>query len=144
MNWFRNKMIGRYGGDELNFAIIILSLILGLFPYVETKAVSIVVIILAVLRMFSKNIAARRKENAAFMKFWGPVSGWFKRTFSNNPQQKAAQAKKKAQQQARKEEAKAFNRFKCPKCKQEVRVPKGKGTIMITCPKCSEKFKKKT
>ncbi len=144
MNWFRNKMIGRYGGDELNFAIIILSLVLGFFPYIETKAISIVIIALAILRMFSKNILARRKENAVFMKFWGPIAFWFKRTFSNSPEQKAAQQKMKAQQQAKREEAKNFVRYKCPKCKQEVRVPKGKGTIMITCPKCSEKFKKKT
>ncbi len=144
MNWFRNKMMGRYGGDELNFAIIIISLIVGFFPYIETKVLSIILIVLAILRMFSKNFVARRKENAVFMKFWGPVALWFKRTFGNSASKQAAAAQRKAKEQAKKSEAQTHKRYKCPKCKQEVRVPKGKGTIMITCPKCGEKFKRKT
>ena len=75
----------------------------------------LVFLTLALLRMFSRNIPARRRENA-----W--LLGLFRRPA----------------------DAKTHRRFRCPKCHQKVRVPRGKGKIQITCPQCGEKFIKKT
>ena len=123
-------MIGRYGPDQLNMALLILSIVLGLIGvFVKTSVLTIIgdVLLLCVLfRMFSKNIPARRRENDKFIKFWWPI-----KTKSKN---KVAQFKSR----------KNYCFFKCPECKKTLRVPRGKGKIQITCPKCGERFIKKT
>ena len=117
LGWqIKRFMYGRYGTDTLNLVLIIAAFLCNLFGrnYI-LYLISLALITLALLRMFSRNIAARRRENA-----W--LTGLFKP----------------------RADAKTHRRFACPKCHQKVRVPKGKGKIMITCPKCGEKFAKKT
>lgn len=126
MDWLRRQMMGRYGGDQLNFALIILSLILNFIPFWVLRYVSLVILAWAVFRMLSRNIYRRQQENRVFLKVWFPVQRFFKKLFGRRP------------------DAKTHRRFRCPKCKQEVRVPRNLGKISITCPKCGEKFIKKT
>lgn len=117
LGWqIKRFMYGRYGTDTLNLVLIIAAFLCNLFGrnYI-LYLISLALITLALLRMFSRNIAARRRENA-----W--LTGLFKP----------------------RADAKTHRHFACPKCRQKVRVPKGKGKIMITCPKCGEKFAKKT
>jgi ribosomal protein L37AE/L43A len=76
--------------------------------------------------MFSKNIPARSRENAVFMKIWYRIKNLF--------------FKEKVKFQNKK----THKFFKCPGCRKTLRVPKGKGRIYITCPKCGERFTKKT
>ena len=117
LGWQINRfMYGRYGTDTLNLVLIVAAFLCNLFGrnYI-LYLISLALITLALLRMFSRNIAARRRENE-----W--LTGLFKR----------------------RPDAKTHRHFACPKCHQKVRVPKGKGKIMITCPKCGEKFAKKT
>lgn len=117
LGWqIKRFMYGRYGTDTLNLVLIVAAFLCNLFGrnYI-LYLISLALITLALLRMFSRNIAARRRENE-----W--LTGLFKR----------------------RPDAKTHRHFSCPKCHQKVRVPKGKGKIMITCPKCGEKFAKKT
>lgn len=120
---FRNFMMGRYGYDVLNkwllilgVVLILLSSLLGrLVPWMaHLGLVAYVPLIWCMIRMYSRNIAARRRENAAFVNFLARLKD------------------------------REHRYFHCPKCRQTVRVPSGRGKINIRCPKCSEQFIKKT
>ncbi len=112
-------MQGRYGNDELNIALLILSVILNLLsPIAEIfSGLGMVCICYAIYRMFSKNIYKRRCENAKIL----PYAAFIKAKFKN----------------------KGYKLFMCPKCKRTLRVPKGKGKITLSCP-CGEFLKRKS
>ncbi|MCL2152470.1 MAG: hypothetical protein FWH57_05850 [Oscillospiraceae bacterium] len=129
-NFLRNFMIGRYGPDHLNVAMIVVSILLSLLHGILKLApilyISCVLLALAVFRMLSRNIARRRAENDRFIRYWWPVRTRLSRFYSNIRYRKT-------------------HRFlKCVGCGNNLRVPKGKGKIQITCPKCGERFMKKT
>ena len=129
-NWLRNFMIGRYGPDQFNFALIVTAFIVSIIGSIaDIKWFSIIVYILliyAMLRLLSKKLEKRRRENDIFLRYWWPLRqktvNFFKRLKSR----------------------KTHKFFKCPGCKNTLRVPKGKGQIQITCPKCGERFVRKT
>ena len=116
-------MMGRYGTDKLNTAILItgvvlciLALFFGAFPLVVLilTTTSYVLMIWAMFRTFSRNTYKRYRENRRYLRFLEKLKD------------------------------RKHKHFDCPKCRQPVRVPKGKGKIAITCPKCKERFIKKT
>jgi len=122
-------MAGRYGPDQLNNALIVTYLVLFVL-YVLTGfdliyAVSFVLMALTLFRMLSRNHAARRGENAWFLKKANPVIRWYRlqRTIRQD---------------------KEHRYFKCPNCRQQIRVPKNKGKIRIICPKCRKDFIRKS
>ncbi len=84
MNWLRRFMTGRYGSDQLNFALLVLCLLVSLTAQLSGLYVLVFVsylpLLFAIFRMFSKNISKRRAENAWFMKLWTPVRMWFVRS----------------------------------------------------------------
>lgn len=129
MNWLRNFMMGRYGADQLSFAIIIfyfaLSLTAQLCGWLWLSLVSLVLLVILILRMFSRNVTARGKENAVFLRAWRPVQNWFRT-------------------QKKRLSDRTHRYFHCPSCSAMLRVPKGKGKISITCPKCGKDFVRKT
>jgi len=119
----RRFMMGRYGTDRLNqwllgaaVVLLLISLIGSRFaPWMAVLSyVAYVPLLWSIFRMYSRNIAARRRENAAFQRFFSRLTD------------------------------KQYRYFRCPGCKQVVRVPRGKGKINIRCPKCSRQFIKKT
>lgn len=67
-------------------------------------------LILAMVRMFSRNLSRRERENRRFLQLWMRLRD------RNN------------------------RYFRCPSCGQAVRVPKHRGKLCIRCPKCGEKF----
>ena len=129
MNGFRKFMAGRYGTDQFNLFLIVLSLILEVVSmFVAGFAMSLIALVplgFSFFRMFSRNIQARSAENYKFLSAVSRIRSWFQRT---------------------KDRAKDHDHryFACPECGQKVRVPKGVGTISITCPNCHHKFRKKT
>ena len=129
-NFLRNFMVGRYGPDHLNVAMIIVSLVLsllnGIFKLLPITIVSYIILALAIFRMLSRNIARRRAENDKFIRYWWPVKTRAKRAAANI------------------RHGKTHRFLKCPSCGNTLRVPKGKGKLQITCPKCGERFVKKT
>ena len=87
---------------------------------------SFLVALAMILRMLSKNIAARQKENQKFLEVTAPV-----------------------QKQIRKytrriRDSKTHKYFTCPGCHRELRVPRGRGNIQITCPHCYKQFNAKS
>ena len=133
-----NFMYGRYGNDQLNRALSVLILLLLIvsffFGFSETGSTArsfLLVIVLALLlytyfRMLSKNLSARRAENAKFLAKTARLRDWWqlRRDMWN--------------------QRKEYKFFKCPSCKAVMRVPKGKGKIRIICKKCGTAFEKNT
>ena len=129
-------MQGRYGDDGLNHALTRVGIVLviaSLFgrlwaPLGLLSLVGMILIWLAVFRMFSKNISRRQKE---FMTYWRLTSG-IRKKFSL---WKTIYA-----------ERKTYKYYKCPECKAYVRIrkpPKGKN-IAVRCTKCGGEFIKHT
>lgn len=122
-------MYGRYGTDKFNLFMLISSIVLTLLGSIFFRPVYIVsdlILAYTLFRSLSRNIPARQRENAAFLKTWQPIENWFKF------------------QKRRFNERKIYKYFKCPQCRQQLRAPKGRGKIEVTCQKCRKVFITKT
>lgn len=115
-------MMGRYGHDRLNLALLILGVVLSIVSmFVRNKPVLLILnlgsyalLFVALFRCFSRSTYKRYNENRRFLLMIDRIKD------------------------------RANRYYICPKCRQTVRVPRGKGKIAITCPRCREKFVKKT
>ena len=129
MNWLRKVMYGRYGVDQFSLFLMGLYLVLYLAANISRLGVlgwlAMLPAIFAIFRMFSRNLAKRRAENAKFMELAGPLIRWvrMRRTIHRD---------------------KDHCYFKCPNCGQHLRVPKGKGNITVTCRNCGVSFEEKS
>lgn len=130
MEWFKKFMQDRTGVDHLSLALLIVSLVVGLFGQLLGWGwltwLSLVPLVFCYFRIFSKNKLKRHQENILFLKYWYPIqSKWIN-------QYRALKARRQ------------YRYFKCKECGQQLRVPRKKGKIEITCPKCRHTFIKKT
>jgi predicted RNA-binding Zn-ribbon protein involved in translation (DUF1610 family) len=123
--WGR-MFIGRNGPDHLSMALMILALILNFVPWPYMFIISTTLLVIAVWRMFSRNIDKRRRENFMLMKLVNNTKAWYYRI------------------NARRQQYKQYKIFKCPQCGQRLRVPRGKGKVAIKCSKCGNKLIKTT
>ena len=118
-DWFRTFLYGRYGTDRLNLLLLCGGLLFSLLS-TFVRALDFLVffsyalLFWAIFRMFSRNIAARQREAAAYNRF--------KKFFTDRQNRY----------------------YGCPSCGQTVRVPRKKGRISIKCPRCGQRFEKKT
>ena len=130
MNWFRRFMNGRYGGDQLSLAFLILSILLTLLGQLGRLPwlifVSYIPLVVSLYRMFSRDIRKRSMENYKFAMLMSPIYSKYRKIMR------------------RIKDSKTHRHLKCSNCKTTLRVPKGKGKIIITCPRCKSKFPKRT
>ncbi len=130
MDWLRRMMAGRYGTDQLSIALLVLYAVLYLLAqithWVFLVWIALIPFVLFFVRMFSRNISKRYRENTAFLQYWNPIAVWFRRMIQIG------------------KDRQTHRYYKCPKCSSKLRVPKGKGKICITCPVCKTEFIKKT
>ncbi len=127
----RRFLAGRYGSDALNCVLLVLAVVVSLANNILANVfldsriytgviyhvlwlVMMALLVLSLVRSFSRNIPARRRENARLVQLWTRLRDRKNRY------------------------------FRCPNCKQLVRVPCGRGKVSIRCPKCGEKFIRKT
>ena len=119
----RKFMAGRYGSDRLNQCLLGAAFVLILISAIGGRRVqwmsvlsllAYVPLVWSIFRMYSRNIEARRRENAAFQRVLTQLKD------------------------------RDHRYYHCPKCRQTVRVPRGRGKINIRCPKCGEQFVKKS
>ena len=118
----RRFMMGRYGSDKLNTALlmtgVVICLISAIVPFAILKLIAMALcyglMFWAISRMLSRNTYKRYQENRKYLQFIERIKD------------------------------RQHRYYDCPRCRQQVRVPRGKGKISITCPKCKEKFVKKT
>ena len=119
---FQHFMMGRYGTDKLNMAILLAGLLLSVVALFNPialldlglTALSYGLMFWAIFRCLSRNTYKRYEENRRYLRFVERLKD------------------------------REHRYYDCPRCRQVVRVPRGKGKIAITCPKCKEKFIKKT
>lgn len=120
-------MLGRYGGDTLNWTLIILALFLSFvsgFRFIGNTLLAIlgyILLLLSLFRALSRNIFKRRNENQLFLSMTSPLRKQFKVVYSNvkDPSRKY---------------------FLCPQCQRIMRIPKKRGKVEITCPTCRHRF----
>lgn len=126
-------MYGRYGVDQLGRAMLVFALVLCVLSLFVPRRlsgiiyyISLILIILMYVRMFSKNIQKRYQENNKYLS----LKASFLRKFHRE---------KEIFSQRR-----FYHFYRCPRCRQRIRIPRGKGRIEIRCPKCSQTFIKKS
>ena len=131
MNEFRDAlyrfMYGRNGVDALNWALFAVELVLSLLSsFVRVQAVaatlyflSVVLMFVVLIRIFSRNLTQRRAENARFLSWWAP--------------------KMDAMRGAKARRADKAHKYVRCSCGAYCRVPKGVGKVELTCPKCGRK-----
>jgi hypothetical protein len=126
-------MSGRYGSDDMfkftNAAALAALVLSMLIPGVLKSLLffaALALMALSYYRAFSKNLSARRAENARFLRQKNKLRDW---------------GKLRRDMWAQRRE---YMFFKCPSCKAMLRVPKGKGKIRVVCKKCGSAFEKKT
>ena len=120
-------MYGRNGVDALNWALFVLELVLSVISsLVRVQAVagvlyfiSLALMFVVLLRMFSRNLTQRRAENAKFLAWIAP--------FLNDVRGAKARRADTAHKYAR-----------CS-CGAWCRVPRGVGKVELTCPKCGRR-----
>ena len=130
----RRFMVGRYGSDKLNMAILGIGLLLivvtminpiGILDLILT-GLSYAMMFWAIFRTFSRNTYKRREENRYYLRCRDTV-------------------KRKLQQyRLRWAQRKEYRFFRCEKCRTLARVPRGRGKICITCPHCKHEFIRKS
>lgn len=127
---FSQMMQGKYGNDELNRTLMVVSMgCLAVSLITKWNAfymIGVILLICSYFRMFSRNFPKRTNENRIYKQMTNRLVSIF--------------AKKKK----RLSEKKKYRFFRCPSCHQEVRVPRGKGKISISCPKCRTQFIKRS
>ena len=132
--WLYRLMYGRYGTDKLGNVMLIaylavvvthtvVSLVLNIVkpPFntlwidLPTYALSVALVVIICYRMFSKNIAKRRRENERFCNFFNLQKNKFR-------------------------DRKTHVYRKCPSCKAVLRLPRAKGKHSVVCPRCKNRF----
>ena len=129
---FRDRVVrfmyGRYGADQLGKTLVWISLafsIAGMFSLPIFSLLSLVLLIWMTMRMFSKKIYKRQKENAVYLRLTAKPKNWFKL------------------QKNKMRDRKTHVYKKCPHCKATLRLPKKKGKHIVCCPKCRKDFEVK-
>ncbi len=122
-------MSGRYGADKLNHCLLCLYLALWILNvFIFSQIISLVldiaelsIIVIVILRMFSRNIYKRRKENETFVRLFGKYLPDIN-LLRNRIKDRHTHIYKK-----------------CPECKAVLRLRKIKGEHTAKCPRCGSK-----
>lgn len=109
-DWLTRLMYGRYGVDQLYFALIAAYLVLLVVnSFVRSAIINIllwVLVIWMIYRVLSRDIDKRRMENERFLQIWEPVQAKASLTFR------------------RIREIKTHRYRKCPHCNTMLRLPR--------------------
>lgn len=132
----KEAMERRCGLDELNNFIMLVGFIFVLIALFTSNWICILIgaifIVLCYVRVFSKKLERRQKENAVYMSYMGGVVAFV------NYCKLCVKMRFKTMQDTE------YYYFVCSTCHQIVRLPKGKNKISVRCPKCSQTFIKRT
>ena len=130
MNRFQRFMYGRCGSDQLFLFILVLALLMDVLaglPHLSLlRLAALALLAFDFYRFFSRDLARRSAENAAYLARRSRVLSWF------------------SLQHCRWRDRRSHTYFPCPKCGQTLRVPKKQGRILVTCTKCGWEFEKQT
>ncbi len=123
-------MQGRHGADNLGMFTLITGLacsLLGSFTRLGLLSlIGLILYIITLFRMFSRNHEKRMAENRKYIEL---TSGW---------KTKISQFIKRTKNR------RDYKYFKCPNCKVLLRMKRGSGEKEITCVRCGFQFKQKS
>lgn len=164
---FQQLFNGRYGIDPFSIFLIIFAFLFFGLKYLWI--ISLILIVYAVFRAFSKNIDKRQRELQKFNDILRKTSTFMMNAFqrirmffqrrkagrsdyevweSGSSQRKSEREYEKRQRaemrRLRRMQKKEYIFVKCPNCKKMLRLPRGKGKLIVTCPTCRTEFYKKT
>ena len=143
--WLANFMQGRYGFDQLGQALSVGVVVMWIFSilcgvlanmlrmlwiaWLSTilNWIGLILLVLMIFRVLSRNADARRAENEAFL-----------RRRRRRAERKSASAKDISSKDKTKDDT-GYKYLSCSFCGQQMRVPAGKGKIAVKCPSCGEK-----
>ncbi len=126
-------MYGRYGVDRLNRALLLIYLIIAVLSfalsfisdsviiYLAFNLLTWAILVIAFMRMLSRNIYARQRENAAYLRIIGSFLNRLT-VISGNIRQRDKKY------------------VICKSCKAVIRFPRRKGVHSAECPKCKAKM----
>ena len=122
----RTFMAGRYGADKLSVHMLWLGIALLFLSMIVSSALlnilSMIIYVLAIARILSKNTIKRSKENLRYVN-------------------QATKLKKAiAHKRNRLKNRKQYHYLKCPNCKSWLRVPRKAGQVKVTCGNCKHQF----
>ena len=116
---------GRYGRDKLFDYLVVfdvaLSVINLIFRSYIVQLLVYAVLVYALFRFMSRNLEARRRENA-----------WF------NSKLNFAKSRKEFYEQKKADKFHVYR--KCPSCKAILRLPHRIGVHTTVCPRCNKEF----
>ena len=122
-------MAGRHGADNLGICTLIAGLVLSLAGSISRIGMlgflGMLLYIVTIFRMLSRNQEARIRENQKYMALTGSWSTKISQFFR------------------RMKNRKEYKYFRCPNCKQLLRLKRGCGEKQITCAKCGHQFQQK-
>ena len=122
-------MTGRYGMDQLNLFLMSTYLVLYLVFFLTRlwvlDLIVMVLLLVVVFRMLSRDITRRQAENARFLQIARPIQQNF-RTFRTRMKDRE------------------HRYFKCPSCGQRMRVPRSMVRITVHCRTCGATFEEKS
>ena len=128
-NWkyrFAQWMQGRYGMDPLYKGLLGLYLVLLVANLFLASPIimylSLAVLVFAIYRVFSRNLAKRAAENRRYLALFNKAKKWVLLQYN------------------RIREYKTHRYRKCPSCKTTLRLSKKTGTMTVKCPKCHNSF----
>lgn len=125
----RQWMTGRHGADHLGmftlFAGLLVSLIGSLLGFGMASFLGMILYVITLFRMFSRNEEARRRENQKYLELTGNWTLKIRQFFK------------------RMKNRKQYKYFRCPQCKQLLRLKRGCGEKTVTCAKCGHQFSQK-
>ena len=114
-------MAGRYGTDQLNLTLTGVFLVVYLISLFTRStilySIALVLMVVCLLRSFSRRLDRRRAENVKFLQLVRPLQNYAVRLKDRE-----------------------HRYFKCPNCGQQMRVPRGKGRITVHCRACGTTF----
>ena len=127
---FGRFMVGRNGVDNMSWhamwASIILSLATTIFGLGAIfSLLSSALMVYAIFRVLSRNVAKRREENQRYIEFTEKIVREVKQFF------------------LRLKGMKTHKYFRCPSCRNRLRMKRGSGEKTITCPVCRNQFTQK-
>lgn len=131
LQWKLSGMMqGRRSADTFSNFLVVAGIVLlfaSLIPGLDLLSwVALIVLAYSLFRSYSKNIAARDRENATFERI------------VEKPRKQLSLMRKKWTNR------KTTRYFKCKGCGQVLSVPRGKGTLRVVCPKCKTETKQKS
>ena len=120
-------MTGRSGPDELCFALLVAGLVIMLVSSflgsLVLNLISLALYVWCLLRMFSRNTAARARENRFYV------------------EKRAAVTTAVSQFFVRLRNSRKYKYLKCPDCKTRLRIPRKTGEVTVTCSRCGHRFR---